>query len=147
MVKYTDYTVLCCFVFPLGFAIPTLLALFEGREEREKGLCCILLKHKGCQGGWGSSGKLHHLAESGEKSPKTSPSCMLCPAFLGSRWIYFSLLWRAYLMGKTGHTGRLLGIWKPKLVKPRSNTKSYRRATAGRITFQRSSHGDSPLLR
>lgn len=41
MVKYTDYTVLCCFVFPLGFAVSTLLALFEGRQEREEGLCCI----------------------------------------------------------------------------------------------------------
>lgn len=35
-------------------------------------------------------------------------------------------------MGKTGHTGRLLGIWKPKLVMPRSKTKPYRRAIAGR---------------
>lgn len=50
-------------------------------------------------------------------------------------------------MGKTRHTGRLLAIWKPKLVKPRSKTKPYRRAVAGRITFLRSSHGDSPLLR
>lgn len=33
MVKYADDTVLCCFVFPLGFAIPTLLALFEGRKD------------------------------------------------------------------------------------------------------------------
>lgn len=49
-------------------------------------------------------------------------------------------------MGKTGHTGRLLGIWKPKLVKPRSKTKLYKRAVAGRITFQRSSHEDNPLL-
>lgn len=44
-------------------------------------------------------------------------------------------------------TGRLLGIWKPKLVKPRSKTKPCRRAIAGRITFLRSSHGNSPLLR
>lgn len=35
-------------------------------------------------------------------------------------------------MGKTGCTGRLLGIWKPKLVMPRSKTKPYRRAIAGR---------------
>lgn len=74
MVEYTDYTVLCCFVFPLAFAIPTLLALFVGREEREKGLCCIPLRQKGCQGGWGSSGKLLHPAGSGEKSPKPLPA-------------------------------------------------------------------------
>lgn len=87
MVKYTDYTVLCCFVFPLGFAIPTLLALLERREEREKSLCCIPLRPKGCQGGWqswGSSGKPHHPAESGERPPNLS---QLCPAFLGSTWI------------------------------------------------------------
>lgn len=40
MVKYADYTVLCCFVFTLGFAILTLLATFEGRKQRDKGLCC-----------------------------------------------------------------------------------------------------------
>lgn len=43
MVKYADYTVLCCFVFTLGFAIPTiptLLAMSEGRKQRDKGLCC-----------------------------------------------------------------------------------------------------------
>lgn len=50
-------------------------------------------------------------------------------------------------MGKTGCTGRLLGIWKPKLVMPRSKTKPYRRAIAGRITSQGSFDGDSPLLR
>lgn len=50
-------------------------------------------------------------------------------------------------MGKTGCTGRLLGIWKPKPVMPRNKTKPYRRAIAGRITSQGSFDGDSPLLR
>lgn len=88
MVKYTDYTVLCCFVFPLGFAIPTLLALFEGREEREEGLCFISLRHRGCQGGWqswGSSGKLHHRAGSGKRFPKPLPAA--CCVLLFCRWI------------------------------------------------------------
>ena len=84
MVKYADYMVLCCFVFPLGFAIPTLLALFEGREEREKGLCCSPLRHKGCQGGlqcWGSSAQLHYPAGGGgdKRSQKPLPAahCIL----------------------------------------------------------------------
>lgn len=58
MVKYTDYTVLCCFVFPLGFAIPTLLALFEGREEREGGRSLLHLPEA-----QGVPGRLAELGE------------------------------------------------------------------------------------
>jgi len=47
-------------------------------------------------------------------------------------------------MGNTGHTGRLLGIWKPKLVKPGNKTKPDRRAVPGRAACQRSLHGYSP---
>lgn len=47
-------------------------------------------------------------------------------------------------MGKTGHTGKLLGLWKSKLVKLGNKTKPYRRAIAGRVVSQRSLHGYSP---
>lgn len=47
-------------------------------------------------------------------------------------------------MGKTVHTGRLLGIWKPELVKPGNKTKPYRKAIPGRVVSQRSLHRYSP---
>jgi len=80
MVSDADYTVLCCFVFPLGFAIPTLLAWSEGERA-----CCGLLRHTGCQEGWqcrGSGGKLRYPARGGEggiRSPNPLPAacCIL----------------------------------------------------------------------
>lgn len=101
-------------------------------------------RHKAHQGGWqswGSSGKLYHLAGSGARSPKLQLHAVSCSS---GRQMDFSLVGRAFLMGETGHAGRLLGIWKAKWW---SKTKLYRRAIAGRIIFQRSFHGDRPLLR
>lgn len=146
MVKYTDYTVLCCFVFPLGFPIPTLLARFEGREEREKALCCIPLRHKECQGGCRAGGAMVNsitLQEVG-KGPQTSPSSVLL--FWEADGFLLSL--ESFPHGKDwAHWEASGNLEASELMKPRSKTKPYRRALAGRITFLRSSHGDSPVLR
>lgn len=88
MVKYTDYTVLCCFVFPLGFAVSTLLALFEGRQEREEGLYCIPRGTRHTREAGRAGGAVVNsitLQEVGQGPPNFS--CMLCPALLGGRWI------------------------------------------------------------
>lgn len=91
MVKYADYTVLCCFVFPPGFDIPTFLALFEGRQEKGERSVLQPPEAQGVPGGAHSAGGVVGnsitLQEEEGTGPKTSANCMLPPAFPGSRWI------------------------------------------------------------
>lgn len=145
MVKYADYMVLCCFVFPLGFAVPTLLALFGGKEEREKGLCCSSLRHKGCQGGlqcWGSDGKLHYPAGGGggKRSQKPLPAA----SCFSRKQMCFSLVWRSFPYGKDWAHWVAPGNLEAKTGEAREQTKPYRRAVPGRVASQRSLHGYSP---
>lgn len=144
MVKYADYTVLCCFVFPLGFAIPTFLALLEGREEREKGLCCSPLRHREAFGAGGAVGNSITHRRMREKVLKPIPAACCLLLFQEAGEFLFSI--ESFPRGKDRAHWEAPGNLetKPGEASAGNKTKPYARALPGRAASQMSPRGYSP---
>lgn len=148
MVKYADYTVLCCFVFPPGFDIPTFLALFEGRQEKGERSLLQSPEAQGVRGGLTVPGEWWEtpLPCRRRREQVLKPLPAACCLLLFQEADGFLLSLESFPPGRDWACWEAPGNLETKTgeASAGNTTKRYTRALPGRVASQMCPHKYSP---